>query len=109
MSFISSIQSSVRGVSDNFFSSVFTSLGEGINKIGSEVLPNWVNRELEIQTEDLLRDDTWNQERAEQRVDDPEPGIQRIIFTAGGFKVTGQTLLIVVGVALTGVLVYKLM
>lgn len=47
------IAGSTRGTSD-FFASVFSSLEGGIERISSEVLPNWAGQQLLDQKSDLL-------------------------------------------------------
>ena len=51
-----------------FFSSVGSALTQGISKIGSEVLPNWVDNQVNRQSKDQLNRDTFNRQESPARL-----------------------------------------
>jgi len=61
MSLSNSTTASRNGSGGNgFWSNVSSGLGEGIGKIGGQLLPIWAAKELEIQSVDQLNDTTFN-------------------------------------------------
>lgn len=48
------IAGSTREASDGFFSSIVSSINEGVNRVATEVLPNWAGQQLLDQKNDLL-------------------------------------------------------
>lgn len=45
----------------DFFSGMASSIGEGLNRVASDILPNWVAGQANLQLYDQLRDITYNQ------------------------------------------------
>lgn len=49
------------GGASGFFSSLVDSVGTGLNKVGSDVLPIWAANQLGVQSRNQLNQDTINQ------------------------------------------------
>ena len=111
---------------DGFFGSVMSGLerfgekaapvfGTFSEKMGGEILPNWVGSQLNIQSKDQLEKATFDWGTAPRRVDyiqTPEamPGTRFAdlqLFRMGNFNITGGTLLIMGGVFLGMVVILK--
>lgn len=97
----------------DFFGNVFESLGTGLERIGGEILPNWVEQQLKEQTEDQLQRTLFDWWGAPRRVDQPVqgfagiPGYEKVLFDIGTFQVTGGTLMIAGAIFIIALIVFK--
>jgi len=110
-----------RSPTNDFFGNVIGSFEEGIGRIGSDILPNWVAMELGVQSKDLLKNDTFNPAYAPPRVDGPtttdyetsyttagtQPALQKVLFDVGTVEVTGGGLLIMSAIGLGAFFILK--
>lgn len=111
---LQSIVGDSRGGLDGFFGRVGASFEQGLSRIGSEILPNWVGTQLTDQKVDQLIDTTFQPQYAPPRINQQplqsagvEPsGFQKIadfqLFKMGDFSVTGGQAL-VMGLVLMGI------
>jgi len=101
-----------RSAVNSFFGSVVDALESGVQRIGQEVLPNWVGNELSRQERDLLQSEVFNQDAAPPRVDSsiqtgqPTNGngfLDQVLWDDEkvGIKITGGGL-VLMGVVLIG-------
>ena len=104
---------------DGFFGQVLSGLGEGLERIGSDVLPNWTAQQLAGQSIDTMKDSTFEADPAQKRVDATTQAavefdggiIKRIgdfhLFELGGISITGGSLIIGAAVFLGSLYVLK--
>lgn len=88
----------------SFFGSVTAGIGEGISKIGSEILPNWAQGELDQQKADQLQKETYAQQQKTVETAQSKPGT---VFTVGGLSISWQTLTIGAVAIVGGLLLLK--
>lgn len=110
-----------RNVFSEFFGKVTSGIGEGISRLGSEVMPVWVASELELQTKDQLARVMFDPEGrpAPIRIEGPatigyagtSPGdedfFRKVWLNLGGLHITGGGLLVMVGIGLSAAYVLK--
>ena len=68
MNFFETIMGPSHQASDGFFGNVFGSVSDGIDKVATEVLPNWVANQLNVQSKGLQAP-TYNPNVADDRID----------------------------------------
>jgi len=104
-----------------FFGQVTSGVGKGMERLGAEVLPNWVASELELQEKDQLQRTLFDPEGrpAPVRIEGPatiglagttpegESFFQKTFLDLGTLQITGGGLLIMAGVLLGSVFVLK--
>lgn len=100
----------------SFFGNVASGFGEGLQKIGSEILPNWAKRQVTEAKEEPIKQPTFDQQVAPARVEtgavqSPVAKIirpmQETLFTVGGVKVTPLYIAFGFGALLIGAVVWK--
>lgn len=52
---VNGTQAGPKTVFNEFFGQVVSGVSEGISRIGTEILPNWVKSELDLQSDDQLQ------------------------------------------------------
>lgn len=115
----SSISASIRPANGGFFGTILSDIQEGLGRVATDVLPNWVAREMGAQTADQLRKDLYNEDPDRPRVDKdqairqgtlfPAGFLESSIFEIGTFSVTGNTLLVLVLVVVGAIVAVKVM
>ena len=101
----------------DFFSRVFESLETGISRVATDVLPNWVAGQLDMQRVDQLNDTTYVY-TGEKRLDSPvqtgadvpeaqKPFLQRTFADIGNVQITGGTLMIAGALFIGILLIFK--
>lgn len=81
-----------------FFGNVSAGLGEGLAKIGSEIVPNWAKTELEKQSQDQLKKETYS---AQQKSVESAQSKPSTVLTVGTVQINWQVIAIA-GLALIG-------
>jgi len=85
----------------SFFGKVAGGISTGLEKVGAEILPNWVSGQATLQAKDQLQSPTYDSARAPNRVETAVQGASRIVetplFKVGGFQVKSTHALILVG------------
>lgn len=110
-----SILASTQSPQSTFFGKILGSFESGIDRITTEILPNWVGNQLGLQSQDQLQDSTFNPAYAGQRIDGKTipanqvqpPFLQRVLFDVGSVQVTGGALLMMGLVGTGAVIVFK--
>lgn len=108
-----------RAPSDGFFGNVSAAWETGLSKIGSEILPNWVQSQVNRQSVDQLKSSTFDATAAAVRqpgqpiqpVDLTSPNDQKAadfqLFRLGNLNITGGQLLLMGMVVIGLVFVLK--
>ncbi len=102
-----------RAPSEGFFGTIGSAFETGIAKIGSEILPNWVQSQANRQSGDTLQRNLFDESAAAQRmagqdmVQDTRPvdGIQKAWFDLKTGNIGNMPVLIIMGVVLVGVII----
>lgn len=102
-----------RAPSEGFFGTIGAAFESGISKIGSDILPNWVQSQATRQSGDQLAKNLFDPSAAEQRmagqdmVQDSRPvdGIQKAWFDLKTGDIGNMPILIIMGVVLIGVII----
>jgi len=89
---------------NSFFSRVFESLESGISRVASDIMPNWVAGQLDMQKVDQLNNSTYSyvpgsrQDSAVQTgaavAGSEKPFLQRTFMDIGTMQITGGTIMI---------------
>ena len=106
-----------RAPAEGFFGNIGAAFESGISKVGSDILPNWVQSQVLRQSKDQLGDSTFNQQFAPDRepgqpIQDAEetakPGFSKItdyqLFRLGNLNITGGQVLLM-GLVLIGLVI----
>lgn len=99
-----------RAPSEGFFGTIGAAWESGISKIGSDILPNWVQSQASRQSGDQLQKNLFDQSAAEQRmagqdmVQDARPvdGIQKAWFDVKTGNIGNMPFFILAGAVLIG-------
>jgi len=109
---LSSILGDSRAPSDGFFGTIGAAWETGLSKIGSEILPNWVQSQVNRQAKDQLVDNTYNSTTAPPRVEGqaiqttgspPPTGIQKVFADMKIGSIGGGSILLM-GLVLVGII-----
>jgi len=118
---ISSLIGDTRGALNGFFGAVGSGLETGLTTVGSEILPNWVSGQLDMQSTDGLKTVLYDPFTGQPRIGgqqpppiqtaetEVKPGISLIdtqLFKIGDIAITGGQLMLMA--AAVGVLVFIL-
>lgn len=102
-----------RAPSDGFFGTVGAAWETGLSKIGSDILPNWVQSQVNRQSSDQLAKATYDAETSAPRIEGqtvdhfegtPGSGIQKAWLDLKTGNITAGPL-IIMGVVLVGIVV----
>lgn len=91
---------------DSFFGTVASGIGEGLSKIGGEIMPNWAQKELINQKKDQLKDATYQADKAAARVDsvvDSASTKPKSLISVAGIQLDVSTM-VLVGITIIGAL-----
>ena len=102
-----------RAPSEGFFGTIGAAWETGISKIGSDILPNWVQSQASRQSGDQLAKATFDAGSAPPRVDDaietfestPGGTLEKVWFDIRTGKIGNMPVLIVMGVVLVGIVI----
>jgi hypothetical protein len=102
-----------RAPSEGFFGTIGAAFESGISKIGSDILPNWVQSQASRQSGDQLAKNLFDETAAEQRmagqdmVQDTHPvdGIQKIWFDVKGGNFGNMPVFVIAGALLIGLVI----
>ena len=110
---LQSIIGDSRAPGEGFFGNISSAFGTGLAKIGSEILPNWVQSQATRQSKDQLADNTYNSTTAPLRVEGqavqntgtlPQTGIQKAFADLNIGSIGGGSLLLM-GLVLVGIII----
>ena len=112
---LQSIIGDSRAPGEGFFGNIGAAWETGLSKIGSDILPNWVQSQVSRQSGDQLNKTTFNAASALPRQDDqsiqdaesqPQTGFQKALFDlkTGNLNITGGQMLLM-GMVLIGLVV----
>jgi hypothetical protein len=111
------ILADTRSPESTFWGNVVHGFESGLSRIGSEILPNWVGKELEVQKQDQLKDPLFAGMFAPYRIDGPietaettgkqEGLFERVLFDVGAVEVTGGAILIMGAVFVGAIIIFK--
>ena len=117
---LSTILGDSRAPADGFFGSIGAAWETGLSKIGSEILPNWVQSQVNRQSEDQLNKSTFDAAAALPRQEgqpiqdadlQPKTAFQKAadfqLFRLGNINFTGGQLLLMGAVLIGLVIVLK--
>ncbi len=109
-----------RAPADGFFGSIGAAWETGLSKVGSEILPNWVQSQVNRQSGDQLAKSTFDASAALPRMEgqpiqdaslQPKTAIQKAtdfqLFRLGNINITGGQLLLMGAVVIGLVVVLK--
>lgn len=108
---LSSLIGDSRAPSEGFFGTIGAAWETGLSKIGSEILPNWVQSQAARQSGDQLAKATFDAGTALPRIDSavenfdsaPGTGFQKIWFDVKTGNIGNLPVIIVMGIALVGI------
>ena len=110
----SSIIGDSRAPTDGFFGNIGAAFETGIGKIGSEILPNWVQSQASRQARDQLNKSTFDSTSAPDRMDGqpiqdaetiPKTGFQKALFDIKGGNFGNMPVLILAGALVIGIII----
>lgn len=110
----SSIIGDSRAPADGFFGNIGAAFETGIGKIGSEILPNWVQSQASRQSGDQLNKSTFDSTSAPDRmagqpIQDaetaPKNGFQKVLFDIKGGNFGNMPVLILAGALVIGIII----
>lgn len=102
-----------RGATDGFFSSIKGSIASGADKLFNEIVPVWVANELQVQTQDQLKNPVYNSEFAEPKLSNYPSTTESATNQKAGLlfdnvNVSGTALLGVAVAAVIGIAIARL-
>lgn len=102
------IAGSTRGTSD-FFASITSSIAGGIERIGTEVLPNWAGQQLLDQKSDLLYQPTNYVQPTATETTTQTPDAKPVLFDINkiGTQITAGSLLAIGLIGFGGYFLFK--
>lgn len=110
----SSIIGDSRAPADGFFGSIGSAFETGISKIGTDILPNWVQSQANRQSGDQLDRSTFNSTAAQDRMEgqpiqdadlQPKTGFQKALFDIKGGNFGNMPVLILAGALVIGLVI----
>jgi len=109
---LQSIIGDSRAAGEGFFGNIGAAWETGLSKIGSEILPNWVQSQVNRQAKDQLADNTYNSTTAPLRVAGqaigdtavaPQTGFQKVVADLKIGSIGGGSILLM-GLVLIGII-----
>lgn len=110
----SSIIGDSRAPAEGFFGNIGAAFETGISKIGSDILPNWVQSQASRQAGDQLNRSTFDSTSAPDRMtgqpiqdadSTPPTGMQKVLFDIKGGNFGNMPVLILAGALVIGIII----
>lgn len=103
-----------RAPAEGFFGNIGAAFEKGLSKVGSDILPNWVQGQVSRQSGDQLNKSTFNAASALPREEgqpiqdadlQPGTGFQKVLFDIKGGNFGNMPVLILAGALVVGLVI----